>query len=86
VAASVRDPLWACAYLLAFGTGTLVGMALITTGLALPVASAAARWTYGQHSIRLATGGLAVAMGLWLVYQIGWNDGLFLAAPAWTPH
>lgn len=86
VAASVPDPRWACVYLLAFGAGTLLGMALITTGFALPVASAAARWTHGQHAIRLATGSLAVAMGLWLVYQIGWNDGLFLAAPNWTPH
>jgi len=86
VAASVQDPRWACAYLLAFGTGTLLGMAVITTGFALPVASAAARWTCGERVIRIATGGVSVAMGLWLVYQIGWHDGLFLAAPSWTPH
>jgi hypothetical protein len=27
-----------------------------------------------------------IAMGSWLVYQIGWSDGLFLAVPSWTPH
>jgi len=30
--------------------------------------------------------GVSVVMGLWLVYQIGWSDGLFFAAPSWTPH
>lgn len=35
VLATVRDPRWACAYLLVFGLGTLAGMTLITTGFAL---------------------------------------------------
>jgi hypothetical protein len=29
---------------------------------------------------------MSIAMGAWLVYQIGWRDGLFLAVPSWTPH
>ena len=68
-----------------FGAGTLLGMTLITTGLALPLARFAHHWNGGDRLTRVATGGLSVAMGLWLVYQIGWNDGLFLAAPNWTP-
>src|SRR5262249_20963115 len=30
VLAAIRDPYWACAYLVVFGLGTLLGMALIT--------------------------------------------------------
>jgi hypothetical protein len=30
-------------------------------------------------------GTLSIAMGVWLVYHIGWNDGLFLATPTCTP-
>jgi high-affinity nickel-transport protein len=86
VVATVSDPLWACAYLLMFGIGTLLGMTIITTGIALPIASAAHRWGGGDRLIRVATGALSVVMGLWLAYDIGWNDGLFLAATTWTPH
>jgi hypothetical protein len=85
VVATVREPRWTCAYLLVFGVGTLVGMALITAGLALPLAMAARRWEGMNGAIRVASGTLSVAMGAWLVYHIGWNDGLFLATPNWTP-
>jgi high-affinity nickel-transport protein len=86
VLATVRDPRWACGYLLVFGVGTLLGMALITTGFALPVATAARRWGGAGRLIRLSTGAVSLAFGIWLAYQIGWRDGLFLAAPTWTPH
>jgi high-affinity nickel-transport protein len=85
VVATVREPRWACAYVLMFGVGTLLGMAVITTGLALPVVLAGQRWAGMNRTIRIATGAVSVAMGAWLVYHIGWNDGLFLAAPNWTP-
>jgi hypothetical protein len=86
VVATVSDPVWACAYLLVFGAGTLLGMTLITTGLALPLASAAHRWTGGDTVVQLVTGGVSLVMGVWLVYQIGWQDGLFLSTPTWRPH
>jgi len=86
VVSTVRDPRWACGYLLMFGAGTLLGMTIITTGLALPVSTLVRRWHWGSQFVRIGTGAMSVVMGLWLVYQIGWSDGLFLAAPAWTPH
>ena len=81
VLATVRSPRWAAAYLIVFGAGTMLGMALITIGIASPLRAAArvfpsfGRWT------RLATGALSLLFGIWLIYQIGWRDGLFLAAP-----
>jgi len=86
VLATVREPASACGYLLVFGLGTLLGMALITTGFALPVASAARRWDGAGSIIRFSTGALSLAFGLWLAYHIGWHDGLFLTTPSWTPH
>ena len=85
VLATVRDPRWACAYLLLFGLGTLAGMALITTGLAASLTAASLRWSPFSRGARLVTGLLSLVFGIWLVYQIGWRDGLFLAAPHW-PH
>ena len=81
----MRDARWACGYLLVFGLGTLIGMALITTGFAMPAAAAARHWGGGARLIRFSTGMLSLAFGLWLVYHIGWRDGLFLATPHWTP-
>jgi high-affinity nickel-transport protein len=85
VLATVRDPRWACGYLLVFGLGTLLGMMLVTTGLALPMATAARRCSGTGRVIRVTTGALSLIFGLWLVYRIGWSDGLFLATPSWTP-
>jgi high-affinity nickel-transport protein len=85
VLATVRDPRWACAYLIVFGLGTVAGMALVTTGFAMPVASAARRWSGATQVIRVSTGALSLAFGLWLVYEIGWRGGLFLATPHWIP-
>ena len=85
VLATVRDPRWACGYLLVFGIGTMLGMAIITVGMASPLAVASARWKSFGHWTRIATGSLSLLFGLWLVYQIGWHDGLFLATSHWSP-
>jgi high-affinity nickel-transport protein len=86
VLATVRDPRWGVAYLLVFGMGSIAGMALVTTGLAAPLALASRRWGGFGRGVRLATGGLSLVFGVWLIYQIGWKDGLFLATPHWAPH
>jgi high-affinity nickel-transport protein len=86
VLATVRDPVWGCAYLLVFGFGTVLGMTCVTVGIASPLALAGRRWPALGRWTRLATGTLSVAFGAWLIYQIGWRDGLFLGAPQWTPH
>src|SRR6266850_6543379 len=81
VLATVRDPRWACGYLLVFGLGTLIGMALVTTGIASPLALAGRRWPGAMPRVRALTGALSIAFGAWLVVQIGWLDGLFRALP-----
>jgi high-affinity nickel-transport protein len=81
VLATVRDPLGACVYLFVFGLGTLLGMTIITTGFALPLSAAARRWGGAPRILRLSTGTLSILLGAWLIYQIGWRDGLFLTIP-----
>jgi high-affinity nickel-transport protein len=64
-----------------------VGLAMeFCVALALPVAAAARQWGGATRVIRLSTGALSLVFGLWLVYQIGWRDGLFLVTPTWAPH
>lgn len=86
VLATVHDPRLACAYLLVFGAGTLIGMVLITTSFATPLSIAARRWPRFGTVLRVATGALSVGFGAWLIVQIGFIDGLFRAIPYWTPH
>lgn len=85
VLATIRNPLWAVAYLLVFGVGTIAGMMLITAALALPVAYTAIRFARLHRALAVATGLLSLAFGLVLAYQIGFVDGLFSSDPRWTP-
>jgi high-affinity nickel-transport protein len=86
VLATVREPSWACGSLFVFGLGTLLGMTLITTGFAVPLSAAVRRWGGADRLLRVSTGCASLLFGAWLAYQIGWRDGLFLAASRWSPH
>jgi ABC-type nickel/cobalt efflux system permease component RcnA len=85
VLAGIGTGVWAVAYLLLFGLGTIVGMMLITVGLAWPIAGAAPRFPALPRRLRLASGLVSVIVGVAIAYQIGVVDGLFGAAPKWTP-
>jgi high-affinity nickel-transport protein len=76
---------WAIAYLAVFGAGTVAGMMLITTAMALPLRAAARRSARYGAVIGILAGLGSVAFGLFVVYRIGFVDGLFTSDPRWTP-
>lgn len=86
VLATVRDPWLGCVYLLVFGAGTIVGMMLVTVAFASPAALLARRFRWSGERLRVITGLLSIAFGLYVMYQVGLVDGLFLAVPHWDPH
>jgi ABC-type nickel/cobalt efflux system permease component RcnA len=71
----IHDPLWAMGYLLIFGIGTIAGMMLITAAIAVPV-SYSTHFRGLHHHLGTAAGVLSVGFGLFLVYQIGFVQGL----------
>jgi high-affinity nickel-transport protein len=79
VVATIGDPLRSLIYLLVFGLGTVAGMMVITTAIALPFVYTARRLLGVNRSLAVATGVLSVGLGLFLVYQIGFVGGLFIA-------
>ena len=81
----IDDPRWAALYLLTFGLGTIVGMALITLTIALPSLLATAHLPSFQRSLRIASGAVSLVFGLYLAHKIGFRDGLFTHDPQWTP-
>ena len=83
--ALIPNPLWALAYLGVFGGGTIFGMFLVTVSIAAPSLFAAQRFAGLNRTLRIASGVASIAFGLLLAHRIGFVDGLFTAAPAWTP-
>jgi len=85
VLTTIHNPWWALAYLLVFGFGTVAGMMLITTAIAMPIAYSTNRFAGCSHMLTVASGALSIAFGCYLSYQIGLVDGLLTAHPHWTP-
>ena len=81
----IDDPRWAALYLLTFGFGTIVGMAVITVAIAAPSLLAAAHIPSLQRSLRVASGAVSLVFGIYLAHKIGFADGLFTSDPRWTP-
>ena len=81
VLATVRDTAAACAYLLVFGLGTIVGMVLVTVALTSPVALLADRFGWSGRGLRVATGLLSLGLGAWVMIQTGFVSGLFATGP-----
>jgi len=84
VLSTIRSPLWAIAYLLIFGIGTIIGMMLMTSAMALPIAYSDKHFEIGRYLAPIS-GILSTGFGLFLMYQIGFVDGLFKVNVHWTP-
>jgi len=81
----IDDPRWAALYLLTFGLGTVVGMALITLTIAFPTLLATPHLPSFQRTLRLASGAVSLVFGLYLAHNIGFRDGLFTSEAHWSP-
>lgn len=85
VLTTIRQPNWAVLYLLIFGAGTIAGMMLITSLIAVPFSFAGYRFTWLNRALVTGSGLLSVGFGLFVCYQIGFVSGLFTGHPNWTP-
>jgi sulfite exporter TauE/SafE len=82
VLSMIHSPAWAIAYLVVFGLGTVVGMMLMTTVMAIPIALTGKK---SSRYLTVASGLVSVCFGLFLVYHLGFVDGLFTSHAHWTP-
>ena len=85
VLSTIHDPVWATAYLLIFGAGTMIGMMCMTAAIALPLAYAGDRFSMLSRYLGVASGMVSLCFGSFLVYQLGFVGGLFTSHPQWTP-
>jgi high-affinity nickel-transport protein len=85
ILATIRNPRWAMVYLLVFGLGTVGGMMLITMSIASAFRFFGQRNRLFSHWLGFASGLVSLLFGMFLVWQIGFANGLFSAHPQWTP-
>jgi high-affinity nickel-transport protein len=81
VLSAIPNPIWGLVYLAIFGFGTIIGMALITTAIGVPISLTAARLGGLNRALLIGAGLLSLGFGIFLVYQIGFVDGLLRVGP-----
>ena len=85
VLSTIKSPLWSTAYLLVFGAGTMIGMMLMTAAISVPVVYTRKTFFNVNRHLTVVSGLASVAFGIFLVYQIGFVDGLFTSHVHWIP-
>jgi high-affinity nickel-transport protein len=85
VLTTIRVPSSAVFYLLVFGVGTVAGMMLITTAIAIPFRFSGSRFVRLNRGLGLASGLVSLGFGLFIVYQMGFVNALFTGKPVWVP-
>lgn len=79
VLSTIRNPYWAIAYLGVFGVGTILGMMAITAAMTLPLWLTAGRFVRLNRALAFGTGALSLGLGLFLIYEIGFVERLFIS-------
>jgi high-affinity nickel-transport protein len=85
VLSTIKSPLWSTAYLLVFGFGTMVGMMLMTAAISIPLVYTGKKFFKINRHLTAISGLASMAFGIFLVYHIGFVDGLFTARAHWIP-
>ncbi len=85
VLTTVTDPIWAFAYLLLFGAGTVLGMVLVTAAIAIPASLAVSRLSSARRWLTLASGMISLVFGIVLARELTGAGGVFSDVPSWTP-
>lgn len=65
-------------YILVFGTGSILGMAVLCLAIALPLRASAVALNGLHHGLTACIGLFSAGLGLWVVFRIGVLEGLLL--------
>ncbi len=77
VLASIESPMAGLAYIALFGLGSVLSMGVMTILIGLPFVFSAGRLPNLNRAIQFGVGTLSIIFGGFLMYQIGFVDGLF---------
>ncbi len=65
-------------YVTLFGIGSIGGMMLMSFLVGLPFHFTALRFSRFNQSLQLCAGVVSIGLGLWIVYEKGFSEGLFV--------
>jgi len=82
---TIKNPFWSTAYLLVFGFGTMLGMMLMTAAISMPLVYTGKKFFKINRYLVAISGFASAAFGFFLVYHIGFVDGLFTSQAHWIP-
>ena len=77
VLASIENPFVGLGYILLFGLGSVVSMGVMTIFISFPFVLSANRLPGLNRVIQFSVGTLSILFGFFLMYQIGFVEGLF---------
>jgi hypothetical protein len=75
---TVRSVPMGLGYIAVFGIGSIVGMALLSATLAVPLRLSGPYLTSMYRSVASGVGLLTLGLGLWIIYSIAFIEGLLL--------
>jgi ABC-type nickel/cobalt efflux system permease component RcnA len=78
VLATISTPALALAYVVAFGCGSIGGMAAMSALMGLPLAVAAERFSRAEVALRACAAVASVVVGLGVAWRVGGEMGIFL--------
>ena len=73
---AVQSPALGLLYIALFGIGSIAGMALLSVAIAIPLRLSAGHLAWLHNSMTALIGGATCALGAFMVYHIGFVEGL----------
>lgn len=73
------DSLWlALAYMALFGLGSMVGMAVLSVVVAVPLRRLAGTLSWAHNGLNAVVGSATIGIGAWVTYRVGFENGLLI--------
>lgn len=76
-AGTFDDPFMGLLYVALFGVGSIIGMAIFSTLIAIPIAYAAGGLTWFNRALQTSVGAGTIALGLYVMYGLQIEHNLF---------
>jgi hypothetical protein len=73
---ALRSPAWGFAYIAIFGLGSILGMALLSAAIAVPLRLTSRHLKPTYDGLSAAVGLATVLLGCYIVYRTGVGDGV----------
>lgn len=70
----VTEPWLGLVYIVVFGLGATLGMALLSAAIAVPLAYSARALTWAHNGLQAGIGAVTAMVGGWIVYRAAWES------------